>query len=126
MTIEMTAMIAIAMTGTTIMIGMMMIGMTGMIGGTHATIGEPATATHAIIEGITTTADGIPLKTTRATPTRLGPTHQHTRQGTNYNRFHTQTDLTPTTRPTLPVSNVTNRDTTPRNAQQLTVAKHPR
>ena len=89
----MTTVIAIAMTGMTIMIDMMMIGMTDMIDGTHATIGETTTATHATIEGITTTADGILLKTTRATPTRLGPTHQHTRQGTNHNRFHTESEL---------------------------------
>ena len=123
-TVEMTAVIAIAMTGTTIMIVMMMIGMTGMIGGTHVTIGETATATHTTIEGITTTADGMLLKTTSETPTHLGPTHQHTRRGTNRN--HTQTELKPATRPTLPVLNVTNQATTPRNAQQPTVAKHPR
>ena len=85
----MTDVIAIAMTRTTIMIGMMMIGMTGMIDETHVTIGETATEVRARIEGITTIADGMLLRMTHAMPTRLGPTHQHTRQGTNHNRFHT-------------------------------------
>ena len=122
-TIEMTAVIAIATTGTTIMIVTTMIGMTGMIGGTHVTIGETATATHATIEGTTTTVDGMLLQTTSGTPTHRGPTHQHTRRGTNRN--HTQTELKPVTRLTSPVLNVTNKATTPHNAQQPTVAKHP-
>ena len=125
-TVVMTAVIAIAMTGTKIMIGMMTIWMTGMIGKTHAAIVGMATEAHATIGGITTTTDGILLKMTRATPARLGPTHQHTRWGTNHNRSHTQSEPTPATWPSLPVSNVTNQDTTPRNAQQPTVAKHPR
>ena len=124
-TVAMTAVIAIAMTRTKIMIGMMTIGMTGMIDETHATIGETATEARATIEGITTTADGILLKMTRITPTRLGPTHQHTRRGTNRNLSHTQSGLTPATRPPLPVSSATNQGTTPHNAQQQTVERRP-
>ena len=120
---RMTAGIAIAMNETMIMIGMMTIGMTDMIGGTHATIGETETEARPTIEGITTTADGILLKTTRTTPTHLGPTDQHTRRGTNRN--HIQTERKPVTRLTPPVLNVTNKATTPHNAQQPTVAKHP-
>mgnify|MGYP000665681772 CR=1 FL=1 len=125
-TVEMTAGIAIATTGTTIMIVTTMIGMTGMIGGTHVTIGETETATHATIEGTTTTADEMLLQTTSGTPMHLGPTHHQTRQGINRNSSHTQTGLTPATRPTLRVLNVTNSATMPRNAQQPTVAKHLR
>ena len=119
----MTTVIAIAMTGMTIMIGMMTIGMSDMIDGTHAMIGKMATEARATIEGITTTVDGIILKMTRATPTRLGRTHQQTRRGINHKPFHTQSGLTPATRPPLPVSNATNQGTTPRNAQQPTVEK---
>ena len=117
-TVEMTAVIAIATTRTMIMIVTTMIGMTGMTGGTHVTIGETATATHATIEGTTTTVDGMLLQMTSETPTPRRPTHQHTRRGTNHNRSHTQSELTPATRPPLPVSNVTNRATTLPNAQQ--------
>ena len=74
-TVEMTVGIAIATTGTTIMIVTTMIRMPGMIGGTHVTIGETETATHATIEGTTTTADEMLLQMTSGTPMHLGPTH---------------------------------------------------
>ena len=96
----MTAVIIIAMTGTTIMLDMMTIAMTGMTDGTHALIGETATATHATIEDLMTTADGTLLKMTSATPTHLGTTHHQTRPRINNNSFHTQTERTPAARPT--------------------------
>ena len=100
-TVAMTVVIVIVMTSTTIMIGMMTIGMTDMISGTHATIGVTATVARATIEGITK----ILLKMTYAKPTN---TRGNPRLETNHHRSHTQSELTPTTRPPLPVSNVTN------------------
>ena len=53
-TVETTAMIAIAMTRTTIMIDMTMIGMTGLIGGIHVKIGgEPTATTHRPSSNVT-------------------------------------------------------------------------
>ena len=108
-----------------IMIGMMTIGMTDMIRGIHVMGGETLTEVRAIIEGITTTVNGILLIMIRATQTRPRPTHHHTRPGINHHPSHTQSGLTPATRPQLPVSSAANQGTTPRNAQQQTVERRP-
>ena len=91
-TVEMTAVIAIAMTGTTIMIVTMMIEMKGMIDGTPVTIGATETTTHATIEGTTTTADEMPTQTINGTTMHLGPTHHQTGRGNNYHSYHPQTE----------------------------------
>ena len=122
----MTAVIDITMTETTIMIGMTMIEMTDLIKGIHVVIGETLTEDRATIEGITTTVVGILPKMNRATQTRLGQTHQHTRSGINLTLPRTQIGRILVTRPPLPVSSATNQGTTPRNAQQQTVERRPR
>ena len=122
-TVEMTAGIAIAMTGTTIMIVMTMIGMTGMIGGIHVTIGETETATPATIEGTTKIADETATPTINEITMHLGPTLHQTGRGMNCHNSHPQNEQKPVTRPTLRVLNVTNSATMLRNARQPTVAK---
>ena len=54
-----------------------------MIRGIRVMIDENLTEVRATIEGITTTVVEILLKMIRATQTRPGPTHQHTRPGIN-------------------------------------------
>ena len=122
-TVEMTAVTAIATTETTIMIVMTMIEMTGMIEGTPVTIGATETATHATIGGTTTTADEMAIPTINGITMHLGPTHHQTGRGINCNSSHPQTEQKPVTRLTLRVLNVTNSATMLRNARQPTVAK---
>ena len=77
-TVEMTAVTAIAMTETTIMIVMTMIKMIGMIEGTPVTIGATTTATPATIGETTTTDNAMAIPTINEITMHLGPTHRQT------------------------------------------------